>query len=349
MTDGGVVRGVAQYELVAALYDHRAAVLVARAVPLLQRQRRRLFADEGNRAVATRHVEHLVPRPAGGVGRNLCKELRRRQRAFVHDVENDARDVVVGARAVGISATEADRLVPVVGNRTPLPQEVLELFAELRLACATGGNVGIVVRREEHVELRERTALYAVEVFAVEEVQPHEHHHVVGRHGRARPQPLQAVHLSGETHRPGVRGEVLFPLRYEAVYTGEHRIHRDCARIVERIALDGALPEALLHAGESKRQDCAPVRDGVVEVLPHVPGAVGIAAPPFIAHARRDFRGVHFAGAAAYHAAYRPVPAIPDGDRREPVERRDVYRHPLRLRGEALRLRDAPRLAGRTA
>ena len=44
--------------------------------------------------------------------------------------------------AVRLRAAEANGLVPVVGDRTPLPQEVLQLLAELRLGRAARRHVG---------------------------------------------------------------------------------------------------------------------------------------------------------------------------------------------------------------
>ena len=79
----------------------------------------------------------------------------------------------------------------VVGSGAPLPEKVPHLLAELRFSRASGCDVGLVVRCYEDIQLRERTALDAVEVFGEEEVEPHEHHHVVGRLRRTIAQPLQ--------------------------------------------------------------------------------------------------------------------------------------------------------------
>ena len=199
MADAGRVHAVAETELVASAHDHGAAIFVVRVQPLLECPGRRLLADEGDGAMAARHVEHLVHRPVRRVRRDLDQELRRRERTFVHHLQDDLRDVVEFARSVLARAAEADGLVPVVVDRTPLPKEVLQLFAELRLRRAPGREIGVVVRREEHVQLSQRTALDAVEVLGPEEVEPHEHHHVVGRLGSAVAQALQAGDFLFET------------------------------------------------------------------------------------------------------------------------------------------------------
>ena len=94
-------------------------------------------------------------------------------------------------RAVLLRAAESDGLVPVVRNRTPLPEEVLELFAELRLGRATSGDVGVVVWRNKDIKFSKRARLYSVDVLRPEEVEPDEHHHVVGGLGRAVAKPLK--------------------------------------------------------------------------------------------------------------------------------------------------------------
>ena len=73
-------------------------------------------------------------------------------------------------RAVLLRAAESDGLVPVVRNRTPLPEEVLELFAELRLGRAVSGDVGLVVWRKKDIKFSKRAALDSVEVLRPEEV-----------------------------------------------------------------------------------------------------------------------------------------------------------------------------------
>ena len=137
------------------------------------------------------HVEHLVPCPVWSVRRNLDQKLRRCEIALVHHLKDDLRDVVELTRTVRLRTAKTNRLVPVVVDRSPLPEEMLELFAELCLSGASGGDVGIVVRREKHIQLRERTALDSIKMLGVEEIEPHEHHHVVGRLRRAAAQTFQ--------------------------------------------------------------------------------------------------------------------------------------------------------------
>ena len=112
----------------------------------------------------------------------------------------------------------------------------------------------------------------------------------------------------------------------------------------------GDLLQPCPHARKAEFQDHAPVGNGMVEVLPHVPCAVGVAGLPFLHDFGGKHPGVHFAlpGPLRHHDD-RAVAAVPDGDGGEPVERRNVDGLLQHLRRETFCLRDAPVLTGRPA
>ena len=89
MSDARGVATVTETEFIAAEQDHLAAVVIGGMLPFFQSLRRWLLADEGDGTVAARHVEHLVHRPVGRVWRDFGEELRRREGALVHHVEDD--------------------------------------------------------------------------------------------------------------------------------------------------------------------------------------------------------------------------------------------------------------------
>ena len=85
----------------------------------------------------------------------------------------------------------------------------------------------------------------------------------------------------------------------------------------------------------------------MVEVLPHEPASVRVAVLPFLHGARWEHFRVHLLRAVALRdLGDGQAEPVPDGDGGEPVQRGDVDGLLKNLRGEAFRLRDAPRLAG---
>ena len=108
------------------------------------------------------HVKHFVQSPIRSIGRNLHQKLRRGEIALIHHLKDDLRDVVELARAVRLCTAKTDRLIPVVVDRTPLPEKMLELLAEFRLGGASSGDVSIIIWCEEHIQFRKRTALDSV-------------------------------------------------------------------------------------------------------------------------------------------------------------------------------------------
>ena len=164
------VAAVGEIEFVTSAQHHRPAIFVGGFAPLFERLCHRLLADERNRSVPARHVEHLVPRPVRSVRGDLHEKLRSRQRTLVHDIENDLRHAIERARSVRIRAAKTGRLVPIVRDRTPLPKEMLQLLAKFRFISTPGGDVGLVIRRKNNIEFRQRATLDAVKMLRPEKV-----------------------------------------------------------------------------------------------------------------------------------------------------------------------------------
>ena len=122
-----------------------------------------------------------------------------------------------------------------------------------------------------------------------------------------------------------------------------HWVRRRGVVATSRFSRD--LLQSRLQTGEAERKDHAPVRDGVVEILPHVPRAVGVSGSPLPLHPLGKRGGVDFSRAITDDLRNRAAKTVPDGDCGEPVEGRNVDGLLAHLRCEALRLGDAPVLA----
>ena len=179
ISNPSLIASVGETELVTAVHNHVAAFLIGCSKPLFECPCSGLFADKGNGSAPASHVEHLVQRPVRGIRGDFHEKLGRGQGTFVHHFKYHPGHMAERACTVRICASETDGLIPVVCDGTPLPEEMLYLFAKFRLGSASGGNIGIVVRRKSDVEFGERTALDAIEMFGIEEVQPNEHHCIV--------------------------------------------------------------------------------------------------------------------------------------------------------------------------
>ena len=331
------VAGLRRAELVASL-RHEPPRVVGGEAAVLEQGTYGQLADERNRTVPPRHVERLVEDRVRRVRRDLEVELRRGQRALVHHVEDDERERVVFGRAVRLRAAHRDGLAPVVVDRTPLPEEVRELLAELGLGGAAGRDVCLVVGPERLVDDRERPRLHGLKVLAEDEVEVDELHHVVGGLRRPVAEARERLGLADRTC-----AATCAALRNEAVQQAVNRLRRhQLGPVVGHVVLP-VRAQAALHPGETERQDLVPLGDDVVEVLPHGVPPNGVALVDAGPHLGVVLL-VDLAVAASGDGVHRAVIAVPQRKRGEPVERRHVDRHVVAEPREARGLHDVPRL-----
>ena len=110
---------------------------------------------------------------------------------MLHDVENDHRKRIVGARAVLVCAAEVDRVPPVIVDGAELPEEVTEILAELSLRRTPCRKIRLIIRPPADVDIVKRPHLEVVERFGEDEVHHRELHDVKHRFRRSDAQTLQ--------------------------------------------------------------------------------------------------------------------------------------------------------------
>ena len=225
---------------------------------------------------APNHVQGLVEERLRRVRRDLQLDLRSVDPKLVVFLENDGRQLVDLALAVLLRPAKVNGLSPVVVDGRPLHQEVVDEFTELGLGVAALRLVPRVVGVERAIEVAEGPHLEAVDVFTEHEVEVDELQDLICVRGGAAKESVQAV---GAGQHACIAVRMGQGIRLEPLQHLENRTIRDVdsvevglrlrRHLTAGLAFPPITPGTLADAGKPKCEKGVPVRDGVVEVLPH--------------------------------------------------------------------------------